>query len=192
METTFALPRYVFPPCAEVHAAIISFCREALAAQTTPVLLAYSLGKSQELLQLVGGAGLSVQLHPQAYAMTRLYAELGVRLPAFVGFDPANHRGHVVIAPPQSDILSRIHPRRTALVSGWALDSGAIYRYGCDAAFPLSDHAGYDDLLAFVERVRPKVVYTLHGFAREFAATLRGKGIEAWAIGRGNQLELSL
>lgn len=192
METTFALPRYVFPPSAQVHAAIIDFCRETLAGQVTPVLLAYSLGKSQELLQLVGGAGLPVQLHRQAHTLTRLHADLGVRLPPFAEFSPERHRGHVVIAPPQSEILSLIHPRRTAVATGWALDPGAIYRYGCDVAFPLSDHAGYDDLLAFVDRVQPRVVYTLHGFAREFAATLRARGTEAWAIGRGNQLELSL
>jgi hypothetical protein len=36
------------------------------------------------------------------------------------------------------------------------------------------------------------VVYTLHGFAKEFAATLRQRGVEAWAIGQGNQMELSL
>ena len=89
-------------------------------------------------------------------------------------------------------LLDRIPARRTAVVTGWALDSGAIYRFRCDAAFPLSDHAGYDDLLGFVERVRPKRVLTLHGFAREFAATLRARGIEAWAIGHPNQLEFAL
>ena len=66
------------------------------------------------------------------------------------------------------------------------------YRYGSDAAFPSSDHADFNDLLACVERVQPDVVYTLHGFAREFAATLRDRGVEAWAIGQGNQMELSL
>ena len=72
------------------------------------------------------------------------------------------------------------------------MDHGAIYQNKCDAAFPLSDHADFPDLLALVDRVQPKLVYTLHGFAKEFALTLRQRGIEAWAIGQGNQLELSL
>ena len=46
--------------------------------------------------------------------------------------------------------------------------------------------------MAFVAQVQPKIVYTLHGFAKEFAATLRTRGIEAWAIGQQNQLELSI
>ncbi len=192
METTFALPRYVFPPDAEVQAGIIAFCRETLTTPSTPVLFAYSLGKSQELLQLVGGAGLPVMLHPQAFAMTQLYSQLGTSLPRYTKFSPDQHRGHVVIMPPQADSLHLIHPKRTAAVTGWAMDSSTRYQYGCDAAFPLSDHAGYDDLLAFVDRVQPRIVYTLHGFAREFAATLRARGTEAWAIGQGNQLELSL
>jgi Cft2 family RNA processing exonuclease len=72
------------------------------------------------------------------------------------------------------------------------MDSGAIYRNGCDAAFPLSDHADFPDLLALVDQVKPKLVYTVHGFAKEFATTLRARGIEAWAIGQQNQMELSM
>ena len=72
------------------------------------------------------------------------------------------------------------------------MDSGAIYQNRCDAAFPLSDHADFPDLLAFVAKVQPKVVYTLHGFAKEFAATLRARGIEAWALGQQNQMDLRL
>jgi DNA ligase-1 len=57
---------------------------------------------------------------------------------------------------------------------------------------PLSDHADYPDLLRFVEAVQPKRVLTLHGFAREFASTLRERGIEAWAVGKDDQLEFAL
>jgi Cft2 family RNA processing exonuclease len=79
---------------------------------------------------------------------------------------------------------------RTAVITGWALDPGAIYRHRCTAAFPLSDHADYPSLLQFVERVQPKRVFTVHGFAQEFAATLRQRGIDALALGQPNQLDL--
>jgi len=192
METTFGLPRYVMPPSAEVGAGIVHFCRQALEDAVTPVLYAYSLGKTQELVALLGRAGLPVMLNPQAWRITQLYDQLGARLPAAVEFDPVRHPGHVVITPPQAPLLAWINPKRTAAVTGWALDAATKYRYGSDAAFPLSDHSDFNELLAFVEQVGPRIVYTLHGFAREFAATLRGRGVEAWAIGQGNQLELSL
>ena len=70
---------------------------------------------------------------------------------------------------------------------------GAVYRYQVDAVFPLSDHADYDDLIRYVDLVRPKRVLTLHGFAAEFARDLREKiGVEAWALSEENQLELTL
>jgi len=89
-------------------------------------------------------------------------------------------------------MLRHLPARRTAMVSGWALDSGSTYRYRCDAAFPLSDHADFPDLLKLVELVNPKRVLTVHGFAKEFASTLRERGWDALALGRENQLELPL
>jgi Cft2 family RNA processing exonuclease len=192
METTFGLPRYVMPPVEEVHAAIVAFCRRALEENVTPVLYAYSLGKSQELAALLGQAGLPVMLHASAARLAQVYVAAGVALPAIKEFDAIWHRGHVVITPQQSEILDWINPKRTAVVTGWAIDSSTRYRAGSDEAFPLSDHADFPELLAFVDRVQPRVVYTVHGYAREFAATLRARGVEAWALGRGNQLELSL
>ena len=195
METTFGLPRYVFPPLEQIEREIVEFCRTALEDKVTPVLYAYSLGKTQELLQIVGRSGLPVMLHAHAYRMTQRYAELGVKLPPFTPLDTGKYAGHVIIAPPmsgQTEPLTWINPKRTAVATGWALDGSAKYQYGCDAAFPLSDHADFPDLLAFVDQVQPKLVYTLHGFAREFAATLRARGIEAWAIGQQNQMDLAL
>ena len=77
------------------------------------------------------------------------------------------------------------------MISGWAVDPNAIYRYQVDAAFPLSDHADYTDLLRYVELVQPQRVLTLHGFAAEFARDLRERGVEAWALSEENQLELA-
>ena len=134
-------------------------------------------------------------LHPQTRKLARIYEELGVVLPPHAELDAAACAGHVVIAPPpwgKASLPAAIPRARTAAVTGWALDPGAIYRYQCDAAFPLSDHADFNELLAFVAAVRPRVVHTVHGFAREFAQTLRARGIEAWALGMDNQLELGL
>jgi Cft2 family RNA processing exonuclease len=195
METTFGLPRYVFPPQAQVVADIITFCHTALADGAVPVLYCYSLGKSQEVLRALLPAGLPVMLHPAAMPLTRVYEQFGCIFPAYREFDPREANGHIVICPPPHNgggLLKHLPARRTAVITGWALDPGATYRNKCDAAFPLSDHADFPDLLRFVELVRPKRVYTVHGFAREFAATLRDRGIEAWALGRANQLELPL
>jgi Cft2 family RNA processing exonuclease len=195
METTFGLPRYVFPPAEQVMAAIAGFCREALADDVIPVLCAYSLGKSQELLLGLAAAQLPVMLHPQIFKMTRIHEELGVAFPAYQLLEVGSVAGNVVICPPFSpcsEFFNALTRCRIAAITGWALDPGAEYRYQCDAVFPLSDHADFPDLLAFVDRVQPRLVYTVHGFAQEFSRTLRARGVEAWALGAGNQLELGL
>jgi DNA ligase 1 len=195
METTFGRPHYVFPPTPEVLRAILHFCQAALEEGETPVLFGYSLGKSQEVLSSLAEAHLPVMLHSQSLRITRIYEELGLTFPPYRPFAPDELSGHVVICPPQaanSAFLKMIKHRRTAVLTGWAMDAGAQYRYQCDAAFPLSDHADYHDLLRYVELVEPKQVLTLHGFASDFARTLRDRGIEAWAISQDNQLEMAL
>ena len=195
MESTFGLPRYIFPPAEKVLGDIIHFCQATLEDGEVPVLFGYSLGKSQELLASLTGAHLPVMLHPQTHKITRLYEELGQSFPAYRAFTPTEVKDHVVICPPQANHsawLRKIKPRRTAMISGWAIDPAAVYRYQCDAAFPLSDHADYHELLQFVEMVKPRKVFTVHGFVEEFARTLRDCGVEAWALGLPNQLEISL
>jgi Cft2 family RNA processing exonuclease len=195
METTFGVPRYVFPPTEKVLGDIVHFCRSAIEDGEVPVLFGYSLGKSQELIASLVDAQIPIMLHPQTQKMTRIYEQLGFTFPPYRPFTLTEVAGHVVICPPQSKRsawLEKIERRRTAIITGWAIDSGAIYRYQCDAAFPLSDHADYHDLLKFVEVVQPKRVYTVHGFIEEFACALRRRGIEAWALGQPNQLEFTL
>lgn len=195
METTFGLPKYEFPPETEVFTDMVRFCQDAVTDGKVPVLYCYSLGKTQEVLCGLAAAGLPIMLHPSAMRLTRIYQKFGVAFPPYSEFDRHEVGGHIVICPPphqKSGILRHIPAPRTAIVSGWALDSGAIYRFKCDAGFSLSDHADYPDLLAMVEKVQPRRILTLHGYAREFARTLRERGWEAYAIGREDQLDLNL
>ncbi len=188
METTFGRPQYVFPPTESVLGAIAGFCQDAIADGETPVLYGYSLGKSQELLRGLAEARLPVMLHPQTWSLTKVYEELGIAFPPYREFSAAEAKGHVVICPPQvagSSFLRKVPAPRTAVVTGWAMDPSAVYRYQCDAAFPLSDHADYPDLLRFVEAVKPKRVLTLHGFASEFAEVLRDRGHRGLGPGSG-------
>ncbi len=195
METTYGLPRYVFPPAEEIVSQMIAFCRETLEENAVPILLGYSLGKSQEILCALSRAGLTPMLHGSVHRMTEVYRKLRPDFPPYLKYDAENVAGKVLICPPnviRSSMIRKIKARRTAILSGWALDPGAAFRYQCDAAFPLSDHADYPDLLRYVELVKPKRVYTLHGFASALARDLRARGIEAWALSENDQLELRL
>ena len=195
METTYGLPQYIFPPVDQVIAEVTNFCVETLAENLVPILFGYSLGKAQEILAALNGSGLRILLHPSVYRITKLYEELRQPLPEYFPYEENRTDGCVVICPPAANrtrLVQRIKNRRTAILTGWALNPATIYRYQCDAAFPLSDHADYPDLIKYVELIQPKRVFTVHGFAREFAADLRRRGIEAWSLVEDNQLEFAL
>ncbi|MDP9100519.1 MAG: ATP-dependent DNA ligase [Verrucomicrobiota bacterium] len=195
METTFGLPRYRFPPTEEVIGQIVAFCRDALEAGAVPVLLGYSLGKAQEILCALAGAGLTPMLHGTVHRMTRIYEQFGQSFCEYERYNASQVAGKVLICPPsanRSRMLEKIGGKRVAMISGWAVEPSAVYRYQVDAAFPLSDHADYTDLLRYVDLVKPERVLTLHGFAAEFARDLRDRGIEAWALSEENQMELTL
>jgi DNA ligase 1 len=195
METTYGLPQFVFPPTAEVITDLQRFCAETFEEDAIPILFGYSLGKAQEILAALKGCGWRILLHPSVYRLTKLFEEMQQRLPKYEVYAGQRTPGSVLICPPGANrtrMVQEIRHRRTAVLTGWALNPGATFRYQCDAAFPLSDHADYADLLRYVELVKPLQVLTVHGFAREFAADLRHRGVEAWALAEDNQLELSL
>jgi len=195
METTYGRPQYRFPPTEDVMRGLVRFCKEALDNEETAVLYGYSLGKSQEILCALADAGLPIVLHGSVFNMTKVYEQFGHCFPPYEKYEPGNARGKVVLCPPNvagSAMLRNLGPTRCAVLTGWAVDAGCKYQYRCDAAFPLSDHADFADLIEFVQQVQPKRVFTLHGFAADFAATLRGLGFDAAALSEDEQMTLGL
>ncbi|MDQ6655615.1 MAG: MBL fold metallo-hydrolase, partial [Verrucomicrobiota bacterium] len=103
METTFGLPRYCFPPTEQVIAEIVAFCRDALEEGAVPVLLGYSLGKAQEILCALAGAGLQPMLHGSVFRMTRIYEQFGQSFCAYERYDAEKLAGKVLICPPSAN-----------------------------------------------------------------------------------------
>lgn len=195
METTFGLPHLVFPGAMEVDASVLRFVNDAFTDGEVPVLFGYSLGKAQEAVALLAEHGIPVLSHPKVAEMTGVCRAVGVDLPEPVVFEGFARDGHAIVAPPNAvsaKILRGLKNKRSAMLTGWALQAGSFYRYRVDEVIPMSDHADHPGLMECVTRVRPKRVLTVHGYAKEFAAELRGKGIEAWCAQGGDQLELSL
>ncbi|MGJ8653996.1 MAG: MBL fold metallo-hydrolase RNA specificity domain-containing protein [Opitutaceae bacterium] len=192
METTFGKPSYVFPPIAETCQQIHAFCDRALSVNQTPVLLAYSLGKAQEVLKIVEERSQQLMVHRTIGELNQVYEYFGVLMPKTRPLDFLNMGGCVVVMPPT--VLKKL-PRKecqVAMVSGWGMQESAKYRYGVDEVIPLSDHADYPELLNFVEKVAPQAVYTTHGYEQEFAADLRQRGYAAWSLSNDDQLEFML
>ncbi len=193
METTFGLPHFRFPPMSEVISQMLKFVRETLEDGGIPVMLGYSLGKAQEILCSLAEAGFPVMLHKSVWEMTEAVKPILGKLPEYRLFDAAEARGHVLLFPPsngKSLALKKLKVCRTAMMTGWALQPGARYRYQVDEIFPLSDHADYPELIETVEVVKPRRVYLVHGYTQEFAADLRARGLEAWTLEKADQMEM--
>jgi len=192
METTYGHRRYAFPAAEGVVAEMAAWCDACLADGVTPVLLGYSLGKGQEILTALAGHNYRFLLHDALYQTTRIAEDLGVAFPPFERWSPGEGEGCVVLCPPhlRKWLVGKLPPHRSAIVSGWAQDAGARFRYGTDTAFCLSDHADYNDLMHYVAQVQPERILTVHGFASEFASELRRLGYDAHALDQPDQLEL--
>jgi Cft2 family RNA processing exonuclease len=181
MESTYGLPSYRLPPRSDVIEQFLEAVVAALADGRTPVIHAYPLGKSQEVTRILTDHGIPVLQHPSIYGISCIYRECGVDLGNFEVFHSDRVEGHAVVTLPRGRNSFRLAGMRRTVsmaVTGWALDGNARNRFGVDYAFPLSDHADFDQLIEAVRRVAPRVVYCTHG-PPEFADHLRDLGFNA-------------
>jgi Cft2 family RNA processing exonuclease len=193
MECTYGRPQYVFPPRAEVAGAMVAWARAALEDGAVPIFFAYSLGKAQEAMAILGRGGIPLAAHGAVAAMARVYEEAGVALPAYERYDAASFDGaRALIWPPSGKALPaavRGKLVRTAALTGWVVAKGTNFSARTDAGFPLSDHADFPSLLRYIELAQPKKVLLNHGW-RDFVYRLRKLGIDAEYLESNAQLAL--
>lgn len=193
MECTFGRPQYIFPARDEVDERIAGFATRALEDGCAPLVLAYSLGKAQEAMAILDKARIPVTVHGAVDAMARVYEEAGIHLGPYEKYDARTYDGtRALIWPPSGKTRPKgahNRPLRSAMLTGWALDPGAAFRYGVDEMIPLSDHADFPALLAYIERAAPKKVWLNHGWP-DFAWQLRRRGIDAEFLAAHQQLAL--
>ncbi|HVS72843.1 MAG TPA: MBL fold metallo-hydrolase [Phycisphaerae bacterium] len=185
MECTYGLPRYRFPVRGEVIERLCDSVAAAFAEGKQPVCLCYSLGKAQEVARILAENGFAIAMHGAAHAITEIYHRHGVRVGEVRRHEAGNIEGTVLIAPPHirnSRMIASIKNAHILVVTGWAIDSGATYRYQAAEAFPLSDHCDFDQLNAFVDAMRERGArhfLLTHGFVNEFGRHLRARGVSA-------------
>jgi Cft2 family RNA processing exonuclease len=201
MESTYGQPFFRFPPRETVVSALLELVESAFRAGRQPIVLGYSLGKAQEITRILTDAGHVVTLHGAAHSMAEIHRRHGVELGAYRRYAFEDFHGPraldlrergVLVAPPncaRAGFCTRFENPCRIVMTGWALQKNAIYRYGVEHALPMSDHADFDELMELIERVQPKKIYSHHGF-REFAELLRAQGHDAELARPDEQLSL--
>ncbi len=185
-ETTFGLPVFRFPERRAIEDRLVAVCREAFAEERTPVLLAYGFGKAQEATLALTEAGIPTVLHGAAWKLLPEFEAAGHAFPLSRAYETGPARpGEALVVPPscaRTPVVRNVKRRRIVYLSGWAMREASRADFDADVLLPMSDHAGFPELLRHVAEVAPERVVTLHGYARDFARILRGRGIPAEAL----------
>jgi Cft2 family RNA processing exonuclease len=194
MEATYGRPEYIFPPEEDVLRTAFATLRHWLARGERPVVQGWRLGKCQEVLHHLLTAGFDVAVEESAYRVCVTYQEGGVSFPGnFHCLDGQWPEGCVGVCPPgrkSSSALDRFRHKRVMELTGWAVGGGHHWGRRGDASLPYSDHADFNDLVAYVQQVQPKQVYTVNGFP-DLAAHLRKMGYPAVHLdGKGQPVDV--
>ena len=188
-ESTFGLPIYKWKPQPDIFSDIQNWVKANHAAGKTSVLIAYSLGKAQRILQPLADTGLPVFLHGAVHNVHEVLLGSGIQLPVVQRVTAATNKtttqGNIVIAPSGAEgstWIKRFAPYSVGICSGWMQVRGNTRRRNADAGFALSDHADWNGLLTAVKATGAEKIFATHGFQSAFSRYLDEQGIEAAEI----------
>ncbi|MEM4176216.1 MAG: MBL fold metallo-hydrolase RNA specificity domain-containing protein [Nitrososphaeria archaeon] len=192
IETTYGHPSYSFPNPATIVSKVNKLISEMYERGVPIVLCGYPLGKAQ-LLTYLFSTWEPIYSQENILRLNEACRTIGVPLKKLKSYHEAKREGllekrpWILLAPSYSlkssliKFLKKRYEAVTFYFSGWALYNKNGYN-GADYSFPLSDHCDYSDLIKVVKYVDPEKIYTVHGFAREFAIELRKMGYDAEAL----------
>lgn len=185
-ESTFGLPIYNWKPQQEIYSNIQQWIIGNEQQQKNSVLIAYSLGKAQRVLEAASGICNNIYVHGAIWNTQEVLLANGFNLPLVKRITQATTKedlkNAVIIAPPSADgssWMKRFNPYATAICSGWMQVRGNSRRNNADAGFALSDHADWKGLLSAIQQTGAEKVFVTHGFQSVLARYLNEQGIEA-------------
>ena len=186
IESTYGRPDYVFPSQERVLETAFRTLRAWLDRGERPVVQGWRLGKAQEMLHHLLAEGFDVVIEEGVYQGAEAYQRAGVDFPGRVSLFTGDWpEGTIALFPPgnRSKVLRDYRGKRTMELTGWAASDNRRWRSWADASLPYSDHADFNELVAYVEAVQPSLVYTVFGFP-DLAAKLRSQGYPAVHLDR--------
>jgi len=181
IDTTYGKARYKFPSMEECSQKLLEFIVKNLRLSITPVILAYTVGKSQEAMKIIGDAGFEMDIYPKAYDMAQVYIKHGIDIKNIFPLGEKPSLGRVVVLPPgalKQQYTYGWGRYKTCFLSGWTLDKVRSPWGGNGYGIPFSDHASFEDIVRYVEEAKPRQIYTLFG-PGDIAEYLRRLGYKA-------------
>ncbi|MEM1583559.1 MAG: MBL fold metallo-hydrolase [Nitrososphaerota archaeon] len=192
IESTYGIPYYRFPAREKTYADIVRWVLKTISSNEIPAFKVYSLGKSQEIIRVINTyLDIPVVVSKPVSKISDKYNEHGIPL-EYVPIDKVEglevlKQGECVYVSSYRENVPTNKKVRWAVATGWALR----YRHSnYDISFPLSGHSDYYGLVKYILESRPKQVYTIYGYAKEFSTNLRRIGINAKPVYEASQSTL--
>jgi putative mRNA 3-end processing factor len=174
VEATYGDPSFIFPRRETTYARIVSWALREVKDGRIPTFHVYSSGKSQEIVRLFNVyTKLPVVCASVVGRANEAYSEAGIDL-SFVEAETAEgkrllRKGNCVyVTTTGSNSLVPSHASE-AMATGWAVRFGS----GSYASFPLSSHAGFDQLVKYVAKTGARRVYAFTGYSELISEYLR-------------------
>ncbi len=185
-ESTFGLPVYRWQRQEVIFEQMRAWIGKNQQQDRASMLIAYSLGKAQRILQAIAPITNKIYVHGAIWNTHQVLLDNGIQLPVVQRItnetNKADLKSAVIIAPPgaeDSPWTKRLPSFRTATCSGWMQVRGQTRRSSSDIGFALSDHADWNGLLSAVKATGASKVFVTHGFQSVFSRYLNEIGIEA-------------
>ncbi|MDO5510889.1 MAG: ligase-associated DNA damage response exonuclease [Weeksellaceae bacterium] len=186
-ESTFGLPIYRWKAHNLLTEEIRNWTIENHKAGKNTVFFGYSLGKAQDVLQMLDNIA-PIYAHSAVKRTNDAFDAVGVKLPEhdLAEYGMAHPKsGNIYIMPPAllgSRMVKRIPNAVTAVCSGWMQVRGRRRWNAVDAGFAVSDHADWDGLLQAVAATEADEILVTHGYTEVFSRYLRELGYNAHAL----------
>jgi len=149
-ESTFGLPIYKWKTPGQINQDIQDWVLKNRHREKTSVIIAYSLGKAQRVVQAVSEITDRIYVHGAVFNVHETLMAAGWNLPAVTRVTAETSKedlaGSVVVAPPSADgssWMKRFPNHVTGVCSGWMQVRGNARRKNVDAGFSMSDHADW-------------------------------------------------
>ena len=192
IEATYGSPLYHFPSRETIYANVVEWAVDMIKQGYVPCLHVYAAGKAQEIVRLFNVyTHLPVIVNPVLDGVNRAYRKAGHKLEwlssgSSDGSDVLEKDPCVYVTTP-SDRRSIGRKTARAYATGWALSMR-----GRNAAFPLSSHADFEQLVSFIKECSPERVYIFTGFADALKRLIRTElDLEVKTVPLINQKTLS-
>lgn len=185
-ECTFGMPVYKWRNPGSIHNDINAWWAKNIEEGRGTVIVGYSLGKAQRILQHLDMSLGKVYTHGVIENTQEALRRNGVLLNPTTRITPESNKDDVrkgiILAPPSSvgsPWMRRFQPYEFGYCSGWMALRGAKRRRAADRGFVLSDHADWDGLTQAIEATGCETVYLTHGYTASFSRYLSEIGYDA-------------